>query len=305
MQPEGMTRLLVEPRFDGVRLDVFLAGATPLSRRAARRLSADGLVWRNGEALRVLSRTVTTGDVIDVLRPPEELGLARQPQLPPVDVLYRDGWLLVANKPAGMLTAPAENMAADELALDHLVMLTLALEAGRRPFVRLVHRLDRVTTGAVLFALAPEALPRLTVLWSRGKVERRYLAVVEGRPTWTRDLIELSISRDRSHRWKFQAGPGGRPARTEARVLSCLDDGLAVVECRLDTGRTHQVRVHLAARGHPVLGDRLYGSQRPNLAPRPLLHAWSLALPHPSTGERLEVVCPPPADIGRYLPTNS
>lgn len=297
-----MTRLLVAPRFDGQRLDLFLAAATALSRRGARRLLDEGKVWRNGSAVRVQSRTVESGDVIDVLRPPHELGVDREPAIVRPAILHHDAWLLVAAKPAGVLAAPAERMAPDELAFDEQVLLALALESGRRPFLRMVHRLDRTTSGAVLFARCREALAPLSRAWKEGGVERVYLAVVEGQPEEERGEIDLPIARDHSHAWRFATGSGGQPSRTSYRVAARLEDDLALVECRLDTGRTHQVRVHLAALGHPVLGDRLYGSRRGDGADRALLHAWSLALPHPKSGERLHVTCPPPADLQPYLP---
>ncbi len=298
----GITRLVVAPAAEGARLDVFLAAATSLSRRAARRLLADGLVWRNGTAMRVQSRTVSFGDVVDVLRPPAEVGAPPEPAVPRPVVLHRDGWLLAAAKPAGVLTAPAERMAPDELALDQQVLLALALEEGRRPFVRTVHRLDRTTSGVVLFARRAEALPRLSRAWSTGSVERIYLAVVEGSPVLDRTVVDAPIARDQDHAWRFTTVAHGRPARTEAEVIARLDHGLSLLACRLGTGRTHQVRVHLASAGHPVLGDRLYGSRRADEVGRPLLHAWSISLPHPASGELLQVVCPPPDDLAPYLP---
>ena len=114
--------------------------------------------------------------------------------------------------------------------------------------------------------------------------------------------VDRPIGRDRDHRWRFQCDDGGKPSRTEIEVLATLENGLSVVGCRLITGRTHQVRVHLAAAGHPVLGDRLYHSKRADLVKRPLLHATALSLPHPATDEHLRVVCPPPADLAKYLP---
>jgi 23S rRNA pseudouridine1911/1915/1917 synthase len=297
-----MTRLVVTPAAEGARLDVYLAEATALSRRAARRLLADGLVWRNGTAMRVQSRTVSFGDVVDVLRPPAEVGAPPEPALPHPVVLHHDGWLLAAAKPAGVLTAPAERMAPDELALDQQVLLALALEEGRRPFVRTVHRLDRSTSGVVLFARRAEALPRLSQSWAEGGVERVYLAVVEGVPELDRTLIDAPIARDQAHAWRFTIAAHGRPARTEAKVVARLDSGLSLLACRLGSGRTHQVRVHLASAGHPVLGDRLYGSRRADEVGRALLHAWWVALPHPQTGDRLQVLCPPPDDLRPYMP---
>ncbi len=136
-------------------------------------------------------------------------------------------------------------------------------------------------------------------------VERVYLAVVEGVPSDNDAVIEKPIARDRSHNWRFMIEAGGRAARTEVDKVVPLDDDLALVRCRLITGRTHQVRVHLAAVGHPVLGDRLYGSKRAGEVNRPLLHAASIALPHPLTGDTLRIECPPPADLARFLPDQS
>jgi 23S rRNA pseudouridine1911/1915/1917 synthase len=294
------TRLLVMPEHAGLRLDQFLAAATSLSRRSARGIVADGDVARNCQPTKVLSRQVEWGDVVDVLRPPQELGVPPRPELAELTILHEDRWLMAVAKPAGMLSQPAAEPSSD-LALDQLATLTLALRDGIRGYLQLVHRLDRMTSGVALFARNPQAHAPLARAWSTGAVERRYVAVVEGVPEKDASVIDLPIGRDPGHGWRFRVDPSGREARTEVRLLTRLDDDLAVVECRLETGRTHQVRVHLAADGHPVLGDRLYGSRRADAAPRPLLHAASLVLPHPRDGARLEIVAPPPDDMAAYL----
>jgi len=294
-------RLVVPPEQDGARLDQFLAAATALSRRACRALVAAGAVLRNGETLRVQSRTVVTGDVIDALRRPGELGVPARPSLPLPVILFEDAWLLVVDKPAGVLSQPAETAAPGELAIEQQLLLSLAARNGRRPFLRLVHRLDRSTSGAVLFARREQALPRLAESWRNGQVDRRYLAVVAGDPAFDELEVDRPIGRDPAHRWRFQVDPGGRPARTALRVVARHAAGTALVDCRLLTGRTHQVRVHLAAVGHPVVGDRLYGAPSHPGSGRPLLHAASLELPHPGNGRRLQIVSPPPADFGPYL----
>ena len=301
-EPAGaLTRCVVTREHEGERIDVFLAAATDLSRRAARRLLADGSVWSNGRPVRVQSRTVTPGDVVDILRPSTELGIGPLPDSPTPTILHEDRWLLVAAKPAGVLSAAAENMQPGELPFDQQVLVAKAVEEGKRPFLRLLHRLDRVTSGAILFARNREALPALTAAWRDGLVERVYVAVVEGLPEFEETTIDRPIDRDRSHAWRFSTDPAGRAAATEVQVVSRLPSDLAVVCCRLITGRTHQVRVHLASIGHPVLGDRLYGSRRADEAPRPLLHAASLTLPHPRSGDRLRVTCPAPDDIATFL----
>jgi len=297
-----LTRLLVGPERQDERLDVFLAETTQLSRRAARRLVADGLVRRNGDPLRVQSRALTLGDVVDVLRPPEELGVPPLPELTTPDLLFHDHFLLVAAKPAGVLSQPAEDRSPDDPSFDNQVLLALALSTGRRPFLRMLHRLDRITSGAVLFARSSSALAPLTRAWAEGRVERAYLTVVEGHPTKDSFEIDRPIVRDRGHRWRFCCHENGRAARTKVQVVARLDSGLSVVQCLLITGRTHQVRVHLSDIGHPVLGDRLYGSRRANEVDRPLLHAASLTFPHPDTSKELRIECPVPEDLARFMP---
>jgi 23S rRNA pseudouridine1911/1915/1917 synthase len=282
---------------------VFLAATTNLSRRGARRVIEEGLVLRNSEVLRVQSRSLTTGDVIDVRLEESTLGVESTPPLVTITPLFEDRWLIVAAKPAGVLSQPAERQGPDDpLSFDQQVLLALAWREGQKPFLRLVHRLDRVTSGAMLFARSPDILPTLSRAWGDGRVERYYLAVVEGHPDSHTFAIDDPIARDRDHQWRFRSHPKGKPSRTDVEVLATLEDDLSVVGCRLVTGRTHQVRVHLATSGHPVLGDRLYNSKRAHLAERPLLHAAALTLPHPATGDKLRVVCPPPADIAAFLP---
>jgi len=297
------TRILVLPHCEGQRLDIFLAGATKLSRRAARRAIDDGLVRRNGDVLRVQSRTVTTGDVVDVDRPQSELGVCADPPSTAPALLFEDSSVLVAFKPAGVLSQPAEGQEfGPPYAFDQQILLALAWRDGQRPFLRLVHRLDRLTSGAMLFARSPDALPELSRAWTKGLVRRSYLAVIEGHPGSDTFIVDRPIARDHSHRWRFQSDEGGKSSRTEVTVVHKLENGLSVVTCRLVTGRTHQVRVHLATAGYPVVGDRLYASKRTDLADRPLLHAATIALPHPATGDELRVTCPPPLDIATYLP---
>ena len=290
---------------DGERLDICLAGATSLSRRAARRLIGDGDVWRNGEPVRIQSRIVDEGDVLEILRPADELGVPARPEAPPITVLYRDRWLLVADKPAGVLTQPDESSEPAAQAFDRQVLASVALQDGRRPFLRLIHRLDRMTSGAVLFACNPSILPVLSRSWAEGAVDRHYLAVVEGDPQFEQRRIDRPIARDRNHRWRFLCDDGGKSARTEVSVMARPSPGVALVRCRLVTGRTHQVRVHLADSGHPVLGDRLYGSQRAAEVERPLLHAYQLVLPHPQRGTMTTATSPVPHDMTPFIPANS
>ena len=298
-RPEG-TRLLVMPPHDGLRLDQFLAATTSLSRRAARKVISDGAVARNSRPTRVLGRQLEWGDVVDVLRPSAELEVPPRPELEELSILHEDRWLMAVAKPTGMLSQPGSKPTT-ELALDQLALLRLALDRGARQYLQMVHRLDRLTSGVALFARNPQAHAPLVKAWADGLVERRYLAVIEGSPSTEETVIDRPIGRDPEHNWRFRVAEGGRAAQTEVRLAARLDDDLTVVECRLLTGRTHQVRVHLAAWGHPVLGDWLYGSRRAAEVPRPLLHAAVLALPHPEDGRHIRITAPMPADMAEYV----
>ena len=288
------------PEHDGLRLDQFLAAATSLSRRAARKVISEGAVARNCQPTRVLGRQLEWGDVVDVLRDPADLEVPPRPDLAEVPILHEDPWLVAVNKPAGMLSQPSSKPTT-ELALDQVALLRLAIANGTKPYLRMVHRLDRLTSGVALFAHNPQAQAALVKAWADGAVERRYLAVIEGSPEIGESLIDEPIGRDPNHDWRFRVAEDGRSARTEVRVTAHLENDLSVVECRLLTGRTHQVRVHLAAWGHTVLGDRLYGSRRADEVQRPLLHAELLAFPHPKDGTRITITAPIPDDMAAFV----
>ncbi|HEX4953816.1 MAG TPA: RluA family pseudouridine synthase [Thermoanaerobaculia bacterium] len=288
-------RLVALPTQAGLRLDQFLAEATRLSRRRARVLAGEGRVLRDGKVARILSRAVEAGTVVDLVGIEEDLGVPARPELPPVVIVHEDPWLVVVDKPAGVLSQPSEERALGELAADERLLLHLAVREDRPPFLRLVHRLDRATSGLLLFARSPAATEPLARLWREGKVERRYLAMVEGRPDFETRLVEAPIGRVAGGAWRFEVSPTGKPAATEVRVIEA-GERFSRVECRLRSGRTHQVRVHLAHLGHPVAGDRLYGARQPGPT-RPLLHAAELALPHPKDGRPLRLVAPVPADF--------
>jgi 23S rRNA pseudouridine1911/1915/1917 synthase len=297
-------RVVVGPPLAEMRVDQALATALPLSRRKARALLAAGGVRRNGELLRVQGKQLALGDVLDV-EPPADAdvaalrGAAEAAVPASVSLLLDDGWLLAVDKPSGVLSQPAEQRAAGELAMDELLLLRRAWESGRRPFVRLVHRLDRVTSGVLLFAAREAATAPLARAWREGRVERGYLALVEGEVPWESREVDAPIARDPSSAWRFVVAPHGDPAVTSV-VRRASARGVTLVQCRLQTGRTHQVRVHLAHVGFPVLGDRLYGGTGD--APRPMLHAAWLALPHPRNGAPTRIEAPLPADFVALLP---
>ena len=289
----GPLRLVVPPEDGGQRVDIYLAAATGRSRRWARRLLGAGSVWRNRQPLRVLSRRLAEADVLDLLVPPSEVELAPGREERELPILFEDQWMAAVDKPAGMLSQPAEQ--GEEWSADQLIRRALARREGRCPHLHLVHRLDRRTSGVLLFALRPQIQGALARLWRNQRVERRYLALVGGRPSFDEVQLTASIARDRSHRWRFETHADGKTARTEVRVLERREE-TSLVECRLLSGRTHQVRVHLSEAGYPVVGDVLYGGTP---APRLLLHAWRLELEHPRSTERMRLEAPPPSGLAR------
>lgn len=259
---------------------------------------------RNGKPLRVEGRKLGAADVLDVLPGEGDVVTAEAPEaFPEISIVYRDGWLIAVDKPSGVLSQPAATRRPDDSAMDELLLKHLAAESGKPPYLRLVHRIDRVTSGLLLFAAHPGALSPLDRAWREGAVERSYLAVVEGSADFESREVDAPIGRCDGGAWRFRVSGAGRPARTELERLATGEaDGTSysVLQCRLLTGRTHQVRVHLSRLGLPVLGDTLYGASR-SRAPRPLLHAAELRLPHPETGRPLVLEAPAPEDFQPFL----
>lgn len=293
----GVTRYLVYPELAGRRLDQGAAALAGLPRRRVRTLIAEGRLWLNGKPTRVLSRQLHLADVLDIVRGEETL--AAPPSAPlSLPILYEDGWLLAVDKPAGLTTQQPRRRAPGETTAHERVLLQLAAREGQRVEILLFHRLDRLTTGVLVFARQQAATRGLTKLWSSGAADKRYLAIVHGRPEERHRKLVGAIAPDPLVPGRFRVVRGGRPATTELRTLAPLGE-LSLVEAHPLTGRTHQVRVHLAAAGFPVAGDTLYGGRA--VVPRPFLHAWRLAFPHPHTGTLLRLEAPVPADLRTFL----
>jgi len=288
----GVTRYLVDPGLSGLRLDQGLAQLTGLSRRRAKTLVAEGWVWVNGRACRVESRVLQVGDVVDVLPVPDPLR-PPQPLPPPLPVLYEDGWLVAVNKPPGMLTQPAPERLPGELSTVEHLALQLSYREGHRVELKVVHRLDRIASGLVLFAKHHDAAAALSRLFAGRSVDKVYLAVVSGHPP-AETTINAPIAPDPLLPGRFRVGAGGKKAATRLRLVA-HGEGVFLVEVRPLTGRTHQLRVHLQSIGCPIVGDTLYGSQTE--APRPMLHAFGLSLPHPKGGQKLQLTAPVPLDF--------
>lgn len=287
-----------------MRLDLAVSRRFGLSRRAAREAVRAGRV-----------------DVLGVTQDepgtevPDGAALSHHPGRPArhsvrtrLSVLHEDADVIVVEKPAGLLAVPTAEREKDTLL--SRVSLYLQHRYRRRPYVGVVHRLDRETSGALVFARTREALRFLQQRFKSHEIEREYLAIVEGEPPES-GVLDSALTGDGNLRRRSVARPGerGKRAVTRYRVLESLS-GASLVSVELETGRTHQIRIHFAAAGHPVLGDRVYrsgGSPRPAApAPAPgagrqMLHARRLGLPHPRGTGFVRVDSPIPEDFAKVV----
>ena len=284
-----------------MRLDLAVARRFGLPRRAAREAVRAGRVEREG--------IVVDEPGMEV---PEDAPLvwhrdrpARHRVRTRLRVLHEDEDVLVVDKPAGLLTVPTAERERDTLlarALDYLHH-----RYHRRPYAGIVHRLDKDTSGAVVFARSRESLHALQDLFKAHDIEREYVAIVEGAPPES-GTLDADLSRDArlDRRGVAKRGEPGRRAVTRYRVLERLR-GASLVSVQLETGRTHQIRIHFAHAGTPVLGDRVYGRRGASsvpasaAAPRQMLHARRLGFAHPRTGELVRVESEAPEDFAKIL----
>jgi len=300
-----MTRLAVPEDAAAGRADVVLAGVLGMSRSRVARLLRDGHVRRDGRVLRP-SDTVSAGDVVEVEGPPEDTTSAPPPPLPPVR--FRDDHLLVLAKPAGLVVHPGAGH-PDGTLVDALRAADVPLAPQGEPErPGIVHRLDRDTSGLLAVACTARAHDGLVEALRHRQVTRRYLALVQGVLPATSGRVDAPVGRDPHDRQRFAAIESGKPAVTHWEVLQSGDAGgtpVSLVACRLETGRTHQIRVHMAFAGAPVAGDLRYGAS-PRVAERlglqrPFLHAAHLDFTHPVTGQDIALDEPLPADLQSVL----
>ena len=291
-------RLRVPDAAAGERLDRFLAGAAEVgSRAAAERLLEDGAVRVDGER-RAKSHRLAGGEQVE-FEPPASPRSELVPESMELRFPYEDEHLLVVDKPAGVVVHPARGHASGTLVHG---LLAYAVEGGEEPDrPGIVHRLDRDTSGLLVVARSTEAHRRLQALVRRRALEREYLALVVGRPRSRTGRIEAPIGRDRSHPTRHSLDTDTpRDAVTHFEAVEVLPRH-ALLRVRLETGRTHQIRVHLEAIDLPVAGDPVYGEAGELGLTRQFLHAARLAFPHPFTGERVEATSPLPADLAAAL----
>jgi 23S rRNA pseudouridine1911/1915/1917 synthase len=279
-----------------LRLDQFLARELPkFSRSRLQQLIRNEFVTLNGAAARPRD-LVRTGDRIEVNEPPPER-IDNQPEAIPLDLLYEDEELIVINKPAGLVVHPGAGHREHTLvnALLHHFPKLSGIGGKERPGI--VHRLDKETSGCLVVAKTDQAHRGLSEQFAERAVEKTYLALVSGKLRKSSGTIEEKIGRHPVDRQRMSTtSKSGRAAKTEYRVISASDE-MSLLECKLHSGRTHQIRVHLHHLGHPVLGDKVYGARFGKAFPRQMLHAWKLGFQHPRTLEWKSFQAPLPIDF--------
>jgi 23S rRNA pseudouridine1911/1915/1917 synthase len=302
---EGDVRNVVVPAgASRGRADRFAADLTGLSRSFVQRLMADGLVTADGRAVKA-NTVLEPGAAIRLEVPPPEAAEPVGDASIDVPVVYEDGDLLIVDKPAGLVVHPSAGH-ADGTLVNALLGRHGASFGGiagvRRPGI--VHRLDRDTSGLLIVARHDVAQASLMGQLKARRVKKTYLALVHGSVAAAVGRIEAPIGRDPGHRTRMAVVSSGRPATTGYRVRERFE-GWTLLELDLVTGRTHQIRVHLAAIGHPIAGDPVYGTgtsrRGPEALERLFLHAWRLELTSPSSGRLIRAEAPLPPDLEQVL----
>ena len=282
----------------GVRLDRFVSENCPvLSRTHAQKLITDGLITVNGRVAKARHK-LEVGDKVAVAVPPEPPSRL-SPEDIPLDILYEDNDVLVVNKPAGLTVHPAPGHPGHTLANAVLARFPELGDEDNTLRPGIVHRLDKDTSGVMVIARNRLAQANLSEQFKSRRVKKSYLVLVKGKLTPPTGVIEAAIGRDPRNRQRMAVVSRGREARTEYRVIKYYGNH-SLLEIKPETGRTHQIRVHLAAIGYPVVGDAVYGVKSPHLS-RQFLHACRLGFKLPTTGEYVEFDSALPPDLEQAL----
>src|SRR5213082_1202573 len=288
--------LLVSANEAMLRLDQFMAKRLPeFSRSRLQQLIRDGFVRLNDSTSRP-RQIVRGGDKIQLTEPPLEKTETLPEQIP-LEILFEDNDLIVLNKPAGLVVHPGAGHREHTLvnALLHHCSSLSGIGGKERPGI--VHRLDKETSGCLVAAKSDVAHRELSKQFTARTVQKIYLALVAGKLRKQTGVIENKIGRHPVHRQRMSVNsPSGRAAKTEYRVFRSSEQA-SLVECKLHSGRTHQIRVHLHHLGTPVLGDKIYAPRFARDFPRQMLHAWKLGFRHPRTGEWKHFEAPLPEDF--------
>jgi len=311
--PSEPFRVTAGPESAGQRVDRFIADAIgTISRSRVKTLITESRLRGEAGLITGPAETVRSGSTYTLDLPPPACA-SPQPQEIPFTILFEDPDLIVLDKPVGLVVHPAPGNPDGTLVnalLAHCGDDLTGIGAERRPGI--VHRLDKDTSGVMVVAKTQLASDKLTAAFAARDLDRAYLALCWGLPSPLRGEIEGAIGRDKRDRKRMAVvAHGGKPALTRYATLRGWQTSLALLECRLATGRTHQIRVHLASQTHPIVGDPLYLRRVPAVAraitkplrdlaldfPRQALHAASLGFAHPRTGQAIQCQAPPPADM--------
>jgi 23S rRNA pseudouridine1911/1915/1917 synthase len=300
--------LVVPDVLTGERLDRIVAIEADLTRNAASALVSSGAVTVNGKVVTKGSAHVVTGDVVAaILEAPLDDSLVAEPGVA-FEVVYEDSDVIVVDKPAGLVVHPGAGRDGGTLVHGLVARYPEIASVGERERPGIVHRLDSGTSGLMVVARTEAARVALVEMLSAREVSRQYRALSWGEIASEEGLIDAPIGRSGRDRTKMAIAADGREARTRFVVLERFASPVPVtlLECHLETGRTHQIRVHLASIKHPVVGDTRYGRARPAIkCDRPFLHAERLAFAHPITGEEMAFGSALPDDLVAVLATLS
>jgi 23S rRNA pseudouridine1911/1915/1917 synthase len=303
---------VIPATLDGERVDRVIALLTGLTRAEVARIVEAGAVRIGGRPVKARSRKVAAGETLDVdlPEPVQATGLIADEGVD-VPVVYADDDLIVVDKPAGLVVHPGAGQQQGTLVHGLLARWPELAEMDPPERPGIVHRLDKGTSGLLVVARTADARDALVAQLAARTVDRRYTALAWGLVESDEGLIDAPIQRAQTDPTRMAIRSGGREARTRYRVESRFQNPApaTLLECRLETGRTHQIRVHLAAIGHPLVGDPRYGRGAPDGAARVVrlpagrvwLHAGRLSFDHPTTGQRLSFTSPIPTDLNEVL----
>ncbi len=297
----GAYRFTVADTFDGLRLDQYLAeGTDTFSLTLAKHLINIGGVHLSGRRIRYDSQPVSTGDSIEVFidsQPLEPMALDEE------HILYRDQYLIVLDKPAGMVTQPAPSRYQGTVYSELLNLLSDPKRKGHRPSIGMVQRLDRDTSGVMVFSIHQRAHKKLTEAFQGRDIDKLYWALISGVPQEKEGKFCSLLAKRRSTNLTVSVARGGKPAETRYCLLQAMDP-VSLVEVQLITGRSHQIRAHFSEAGMPLLGDTAYGGPQTVgdlKVPRQMLHSRELSLCHPVTGKQMIFTAPLPHDFSTVL----